>query len=224
MPPDSGPEQSLNGPGDELYILAQRAMWAGDVAQCQRWLEQLLDLRGMSQSGSNVSPFDDPIGHSAFRLRLQNVRRLAEFGRLRAAAGSNADELSDDPQLLTSQRENIRATIFRLNERRFQMLGYVCDLSHDQTFYERIEKLSHDPRRRSESSDFHSSDAPVGDEDSSVALAYDRQWTIHDELFSEVTAGEFGNVLVDAIWTADELPDAADQLLDRFQKLIDMLD
>ena len=219
-PPNAAPRMPTEPEGelDYLYVLAHRALWAGDLHQCRVWLAQLMSSRDLLTV--ETTPFEDPIGYSANRLRKQLERRRREFQQLRRAAGVGLAALSDSPTIIRGRKDHLKGAIWRRGPRRFQLRAYVCDWGWERGFFRSVDTLAQRELRRDGDTNSLFEDDP---DDSSAS--YDPMWTTtHDTFFVEVAASEFAVLVADGTWTGGEIPYDGSLIVEQFSLLLNSIE
>ncbi len=212
---------------DELFTVANLALWAGDAARARRNLTEI--LRRSQATGRSVSVFEDPLLSSAQRALRQLNRRISEYRKLsKLAEGSNARTQSREA--LQSSGGHLAGMIWVESERSFDFRCYLLDLSWEKHFYKMCATVSDkhvalnniaDLGYGSNGSRDEREGADEADRDDTLELSWA---TTKGEMFLEVEVSDLCTLTAQSVWIGKEPPESSDQLIAVFQEVLNVLD
>ena len=226
---------------DELFTVANLALWAGDAARARRNLTEIL-RRNQATRGS-VSVFAYPLLSSAQRALRQLDRRISEYRKL--------GKFSEQSYVRTQSREALQSSgahlagmIWVESERSFEFRCYLLDLSWEEHFYKmcatEIDKHVALNNIADLGIDKHvaldniadlgygsngSRDEREGTDEADRVDTLELSWaTTKGEMFLEVEVSDLCTLTAQSVWIGKEPPKSSDQLIAVFQEVLNVLD
>ena len=212
---------------DDLFTVANLALWAGDAANARRNLSEIL-RRNQATQGS-VSVFVNPLVSSAQRVLRQLDRRIAEYRRLGQSLELSTDQ-TQSREALQSSGGHLAAMIWAETERTFELRSYLIELSWEADFYKRCATLSgKDVALKGIVSLGYGRDISgeqvQGTDEAQRVDALELAWAItRGEMFLEIEVSDLCTLTAHSVWIGKEPPETSDQLVAVFQKVLDEID
>jgi hypothetical protein len=106
------------------FILAEQALWAGDVAFAEELLKRGESFREYRAQPSSIDGPLDLMSHISALRRHQIAQRRGERTRFRNSNGVSSDERDRPPTVLT-EFQHIRGVLCSLSNREFILRAFV---------------------------------------------------------------------------------------------------
>lgn len=185
-------------------------------------------LRGFSPPWSTPSledhlesPGDLIQATGALRLK-QLWQKRGEFKKLIAEYREQGVQVAEHPIVL--ETKHLRATLWRIGEREFIILGYLKDLSWQEELFARARReaaKNESPQRRFPP-DVVESRGPSPDRQSVQGLG--STWTVVGNPFMRVELTDLGLLEVSLLWIEPRLPESVEEMRRPLLQLLGRLD
>lgn len=201
-----------------IFTLAKRAAWAGDVEYCRDRLDELEELtrgRGEPNDGDPLTLISRAAKHIEAHL-----------------AGKDAP-----PGELVIERSHLRGVVWQVDRREFELLAYLTDYSWEETLYrnaaaaaamEHVTVLDpeedddiYDETKVERQKDLFPQEKPAPAVDEGMGLSWEEY---ADGLECVVTVGDLGLIKAKGLWLGRDMPQSADEVVLRFQRILERIE
>lgn len=202
----------------EIFTLAKRAAWAGDVEYCRARLAQLREVTRRRRQGSRWDP----------------LALLGEAGAQIEAHLADKDAPPDELIIETVQA-HLRGVVWQVGRREFELLAYLVDYWWEEALYRYAvlaAKTGHGTILESEEDDTIEREEvrqdelfPLVEHETTVSEGPGMSWEEDaNGLQCVVTVGDLGLIKVKGLWVSRGLPQGAGEVVLRFRGILDRIE
>ncbi len=179
----------------DAYIVARLALWAGDFDYAQNLLRDFAPLSKHGAMPDTVHNTEELIVYAAALRHRQLARRKGEFTQL--AETISVPDGSLTPQPLVIATRHLRAAVWRVGARQFQMRAYMSDLTWEAELF----RLS-----RAQVRELPEPSPPPRSAQPRHFVPLGTAWLRPGNPFVQIAISDLGLIQADALWTEAGAP------------------
>lgn len=195
----------------DFYVIGRMALWAGDLEYAESQFSQIRTSRTIAEfiypSDEKAEPIGD-VDHLilyAITSRLKRIQGRQEERKRTLPRGSQSWGPDDEPpQPIILTTTHLRALIWRIDDRRFQLRCFLTDLNWETELLKRARVLSANER--------------AGPSSRSTS------WESPGEPFMRIGLSDSCLLRADAFWYGQSPPTSGLEVRERFMSLLTDLD
>jgi hypothetical protein len=207
----------------EKFIVATFALWAGDFLHFSKLLKEFSPPHRTERITNAIETPEDLI-RAAGALRLRQFRqKRGEFRKLAAEHQRRDVSLGDVPLVLATN--HLRAAIWRVEEREFNLYGYLTDPTWGNFLFKNARRAYAATRtRQSKGSTPVQADLYESDLEEGAKTSNGTHWVTAGPLFIRAQLTDLGLIEATGLWVEPQLPSDATMITAPFQNLLELLD
>lgn len=203
------PEENEVDSLTQLFTKIRRAEWAGQISECQNLIRQFAEIFPEYRQGNRLNNQEEPYNFSRFNPQTAIFSMIEEIEK--RIVKSISDE--EESKLTYLETQNLKATVFRVNEYDFALRGYLDNLDLEKDFYKKVREVSR--RYDSQNENDNSLNSNENDEDDNGVFT--PSWISFSEKFRIKTiVGDFSLFEIKGTWIDGEISNTPKSKLEEY--------
>lgn len=195
----------------QLFTKIRRAEWAGQISECQNLIGHFAEIFPEYRQDNRFDNQKEPHNFNRFNPQVAVFSMIQEIEK--RILKSISDE--EESNLTYLKTQNLKATVFRVNEYDFALRGYLDNLDLEKDFYKKVREVSRRYNSQIENDDF--SDSNENDDDNGV---FTPSWISFSNNFRIKTIiGDFSLFEMKGTWIDGEVSSTSKSKLEKHLSL-----